>query len=128
LTLVRVPQADGEFVEAVQLQIICQNLWRDLPSHSREITMEDLRAADIDSMVLKFYENALSEAAGNDSAQKARLQHWIERQLITPAGTRGMAFRGKSTTAGLRNETVDVLVSWAWCAARSVGPCCKSGS
>jgi hypothetical protein len=30
----------GEFIEAVQLQVVCQNLWRKLPSDEKQITSQ----------------------------------------------------------------------------------------
>jgi hypothetical protein len=71
--------------------------------------MEHVRRADIDSALLNFYEGALSNAAGGNREQEAKLRLWFERQLITPAGTRAIVFRGVDKTAGLPNETVDAL-------------------
>jgi hypothetical protein len=36
-------EVEGEFVEPVQLQAVCQRLWSDLPSNVTEITHEHLR-------------------------------------------------------------------------------------
>ncbi len=99
----------SEFVEPVQLQIVCQTLWRKLPPDTPEITAEQLHGVDLGSALLNFYENALSEAAGGSSEQEAILRHWFERELITPAGTRALVFRDVDGVAGLSNETVDEL-------------------
>jgi WD domain, G-beta repeat len=102
-------QDQGEFVESIQLQIVCANLWRDLPQDSVEITMEHLRYADVGSALLNFYEDALRTVAGEDRAKSSRLRRWIEDELITSAGTRSMVFRGQDKTAGLPNEIIDAL-------------------
>ncbi|MGA8654531.1 MAG: hypothetical protein WB586_00140 [Chthoniobacterales bacterium] len=99
----------SEFVEPVQLQIVCQTLWRKLPSDTAEITAEHLRGVDLGSALLNFYENALCEAAAGSSEQEAKLRHWFERELITQAGTRALVFRDTGGAAGLPSETVDKL-------------------
>ena len=38
-----------------------------------------------------------------------KIRRWFERELITPAGTRGTVFRGQEETRGLPNAAVDVL-------------------
>ena len=40
---------------------------------------------------------------------KALIRRWFEEVLITPARTRGTAFRGESTTEGMPNIAVDAL-------------------
>jgi WD40 repeat protein len=99
----------GEFVEPVQLQIVCQNLWRDLPAGTTEITEQYLTAADVETALLTFYEKSIEEAAQKTGVPEPRLRTWFENELITPAGTRGTVFRGASETAGLSNAAVDVL-------------------
>src|SRR5262249_19291231 len=37
------------------------------------------------------------------------LRSWFEKKLITPAGTRGIVFRGETETEGLPNKAVDAL-------------------
>ena len=45
----------GEFVEPVQLQVVCQNLWRELPLQTKLINKEQLRKyGDVDEALKNF--------------------------------------------------------------------------
>ncbi|HXW00248.1 MAG TPA: hypothetical protein VEC93_17645, partial [Anaerolineae bacterium] len=56
-------EAQGEFVEPVQLQVVCQSLWNDLPPEVLEITESQLLAfGNVDQALTKFYERAVQNA------------------------------------------------------------------
>jgi len=100
----------GEYVEPVQLQVVCRNLWISLPLEVAEISKEHVQAyGDVDQALRGFYESCLEDARKNLGANMQDLRHWFEEQLITPAGTRGIVFRGTRTTADLPNTVVDFL-------------------
>lgn len=100
----------GEYVEPVQLQVVCRNLWTSLPDEVQEISHEHLKAyGDVDQALREFYESCLTDARTGLHTNEANLRQWFERQLITPAGTRGIVFRDAQQTAGLTNSVVDFL-------------------
>jgi hypothetical protein len=114
----------GEYVEPVQLQVVCENLWNGLPDDVRLITSEHLKMlADPDKVLALFYDDALKAAkdrAGKgrdlpfglhlrDRVKPPRLRRWVKDELITPGGTRSTVYRGAVETAGLPNEAVDAL-------------------
>lgn len=109
----------GEFVETVQLQVVCETLLKKLPPGDTEITEEHLKAyGNIEAALRFFYEDSLREAIDNTrdvvhngtrGINEGALRNWFEKKLITPAGTRGLAYRGATSTEGLINEAVDVL-------------------
>ncbi len=106
-TSVNVP---GEFVEPVQLQVVCERLWAGLPQDVTEITQQHLRASgDVDEVLRLLYADALRSAASRSGVPEARLRRWIEEMLITPGGTRGTVYRAASSTAQLSNDAVDEL-------------------
>src|SRR6267142_1425662 len=97
----------GAFVEPVQLQLICQNLFDHIPLSSNVITMEHLRAfGNADETLRDFYQEALLEAARKTWVSEAKLRAWFEHELITPSLTRGTVFRGAAKTGGISNEAV----------------------
>jgi hypothetical protein len=103
-------EAVGEYVEPVQLQIVCRNLWDSLPAEVTEITPEHLRSfGDVDEALKGFYENALQKITSETTVKEEELRNWFARELITPAGTRGTVYRGKENTAGIPNAAVDKL-------------------
>ena len=110
----------GEFVETVQLQVVCQTLINKLAPDATEISMEHLEAyGSLDKALQVFYEDSVREVVektreelrsqGETGLTEGILRNWFEKKLITPAQTRGLAYRGTTHTEGLPNEAVDVL-------------------
>ena len=114
LSEIRVAEGDkfretrGEFVEPVQLQVVCQSLWENLPSEwkngpnassdgSRLITAEYIeRFGDVDNALACYYDRSVERAAAASEGRigEGELRRWFGTALITPTGTRGLAFRG----------------------------------
>lgn len=118
-----VTDAPGEFVEPVQLQVVCQSLWDGLPPDVTEITESQLLAfGNVDQALTRFYERAVRDTVEQlrQTSTVARwfplytswqLRNWFEADLVTPAGTRGLVYRGAGTTGGVPNLAVDMLES-----------------
>ena len=103
----------GEYVEPVQLQVVCRNLWISLPPEVQEISQEHLKAyGDVNHALRDFYESCLAKAKADLGANESEVRQWFERQLITPAGTRGIVFRDAERTADLQNNIVEFLEDW----------------
>jgi hypothetical protein len=114
LSEIRVAEGDkfrethGEFVEPVQLQVVCQSLWENLPAEwkngpnassdgSRLITSEYIeRFGDVDNALACYYDRSVERAAAASEGRigEGELRRWFGTALITPTGTRGLAFRG----------------------------------
>jgi hypothetical protein len=109
----RVKGALGQFVEPVQLQVVCYQLWENLKARpAGQITQADLQElGNVDQALADFYEQALAKAISATGAVELQLRDWFERKLITEAGTRGSVYRGKEMTAGLATPTADFLVN-----------------
>jgi len=105
-------QVTGEYVEPVQLQVVCQSLWRDLPPAVTEITQDHLHTfGDTDRALAKFYEDAVA-AAAVDLVHVNDLREWCDRWLITSSETRGIVHRGREDTEGMPNEILRRLDAW----------------
>ena len=100
----------GEFVEPVVLQVVCQDLWWDLPPDVTVITKSHLQAfGGVSQALSKFYEQCIEKTAWKAGVKQGDLHAWFIHKLITPAGTRGTVYRGKEKTGGIPNTAVDVL-------------------
>lgn len=100
----------GEFVEPVQLQVVCQSLWEELPPEVEEITKEHLEDfGQVNKALSRFYERAIQRALGTGGVREGELRRWFGETLITPAGTRGTVYRGRQRTGGIPNEVIDLL-------------------
>jgi tetratricopeptide (TPR) repeat protein len=103
-------EVTGEFVEPVQLQVVCQSLWSQLPPDVTEITEDHMRAfGDVNQALSRFYAEAAKAAADDAHISEKEVRQWIEDHFITSAGTRGFVYRGGSVSAGMANEVIDVL-------------------
>lgn len=107
----------GEFIEPVQLQVVCYQLWedlRDLPGD--KITLADLNrlargqdlATFVNQALADFYRDSLEKVLRISKAKvsEKQLREWFAHQLITEAKTRGFVFMGEHTTGGIPNEIV----------------------
>ena len=104
----------GQFVEPVQLQVVCYQLWENLKNrHTGAITMQDLeQSGDVDTALASFYEEAIASVLHDrrvGGASEIAVRNWFDQQLMTEAGTRGMVYRGETHTAGLPNGIVKLL-------------------
>ena len=98
----------GEYVEPVQLQVVCQSLWENLPEEwkngpnassnsPRLITTEYIeRFGDVNNALALYYDRSIEKAAAASEGRigEGELRRWFGTALITPTGTRGLAFRG----------------------------------
>jgi hypothetical protein len=102
----------GQFVEPVQLQVVCFQLWESLKDRSWvEITEADLPPGYVDQALTIFYETTIKEVAQATDLSEETLRQWFEAELITEADTRSTVFRGSQTTGNLPNPVVDLLIA-----------------
>ena len=101
----------GPYVEPVQLQVVCNRLWENLPEGQGDaIQWEDVQKhGNVDRALTEFYESAVTQAASLAETSERQVRRWFGEQLITPMGTRGLALRAESDTDGLPNLVVDAL-------------------
>jgi WD40 repeat protein len=121
-------EVPGEFVDPVQLQVVCQTLWEKLPPEVNVITKRHLKDyANVDEALLSYYESSLRKAidaatvaiteavarAEDDGAAlpiaEGSVRRWVEQFLITREGKRNMVFQGEKKTGTLHNRVVTEL-------------------
>ena len=105
-------EGHGEFVEPVQLQVVCQSLWENLEpdwkdgspatlQSPRLITPDFVgRYGDVNHALAHYYDRSVKKAATEGNIGEGELRRWIDTALITATGTRGLAFRGASGAPG----------------------------
>ena len=101
----------GQFVEPVQLQVVCLRLWeslRDRPGST--VTHQDLAAfGDVDQALETFYEDSIRRVARKSRLSERSIRLWFQKQLITETGIRRQVNRGETQTGWLPNAAVDKL-------------------
>ncbi|MCB0209822.1 MAG: hypothetical protein KDJ52_10845 [Anaerolineae bacterium] len=127
LRRVRIAQANGssdyvkgQFIEPVQLQVVCHKLWEQLDhtDSQGEITEADLKklanneslAEFVDSALAQFYEDTLKAVTHDEpNLSESELRDWFERELIIGNTIRNLVLRGETKTGHLPNHIVDKL-------------------
>ena len=118
----------GEFVEPLQLQVVCQNMWRNFPPEvkayaaerqtlppevkrpAKIISADQVRIGDVDLALAHHYERAITEAVQASGASEGQLRRWFDSSLITGAGVRGIALRASEETAALPETALAVFL------------------
>lgn len=105
--------APGQYVEPVQLQLVCYQLWESVAGQPvGPIRKENLQeAGDVDQALSRFYENTVRAVLKEPSVvvSERRLRVWFNNELITESGTRGTIYQGTEQTAGMSNQIVRML-------------------
>jgi formylglycine-generating enzyme required for sulfatase activity len=126
LRQVRVPGQEktiaGQYIEPVQLQVVCYQLWQGLEEadggrgtkdEERLITFDDLaQAGDVDRALTQFYEETLVVALAGPAAagvSERQVRAWFDKELITETGTRGLVHEGEQETGSLPTGVVRAL-------------------
>ena len=100
----------GPYVEPVHLQLVCHQLWENLPPDRAAIQSDDVQSfGNVDDALTGFFRASLAQALRATSVSERHLRDWFQDRLITPAKTRALVYRGAGETGGLPNAAVDVL-------------------
>jgi WD40 repeat protein len=104
--------ATAEYVEPVQLQVVCQNLWQNLRPEEHVIAAEHLASCgQVNQALARFYDRCVASAALTGGVSEGAVRRWFGQQLITPAGTRGLVLQGRTRTGRMPNAAVAALES-----------------
>jgi hypothetical protein len=114
----------GEFVEPIQLQVVCQNMWQNfpdelkayaaepqgLPRERKIITRDQIRIGDVDHALAQHYDRAIENAVRAFGASEGQLRRWFDSSLITGAGGRGIALDCSDETKQLSKTALEVFL------------------
>jgi hypothetical protein len=101
---------EGEWVEPVHLQVVCTQLWTNLPKDTATIGARHVQTfGGVDRALTSYYEQALAAALETGDTTEEQLRDWFETKLLTSGGTRGLVYEGAGRTEGMPNSVVKVL-------------------
>lgn len=89
----KVETQTGAYIEPVQLQVVCTQLWKKLPGSTTKISTAELSVLgkDISSALGDYYDECVKSIAAKEKVSERDLRRWIERKLITEQGIRSQA-------------------------------------
>ncbi|HEX5807367.1 MAG TPA: hypothetical protein VFY25_01780, partial [Anaerolineales bacterium] len=103
----------GQYVEPVQLQVVCYSLWDHLPSEGTAITEQDLlEVGDVDEALGKYYASRISGVAHAKNVKERLIREWVEKKLIAAGGIRSMVLQETGRkSGGLADDVIQALQS-----------------
>jgi hypothetical protein len=94
--------ASSEFVDPLQLQVVCSRLWRALDREVTTIEMEHISGyANVDQALEEYYDDSIRKVVQNTGFSAAAIRTWFQDKLITSENTRGLVFQGQNDAGGL---------------------------
>lgn len=97
-------------VEPSLLQVVCARLWSLLSSDQKVITHDDVRwYGDADTALAEHCGRIVAAVADNHDLPASRLRSLLLGTFVTDLGTRGTAYQGPASTAGMPNAVVQEL-------------------
>lgn len=101
----------GEFVEPVQLQVVCQKLWNSLGPEVGEITDAHVQEfGDVEQALQEFYEQCVQEIVEATPVGERTLRSWFGTELITEDGKRGTVNKGPEGSSTALQKSVDLYL------------------
>ncbi len=120
LSMVQVRQPDdtlesqpGQYVEPVQLQVVCYSLWEQLPDDCKQVTQEhlDKYVGDVNQALGNYYAARVETVATemkkrNRDVSEHDIRDWFGKKLITSDGIRNMVAQEKGGKSGGLDDVV----------------------
>lgn len=98
---------DGDYVEPVLLQVVCQQLWEKVKEKAGEklITTDDVAGQDDVNLALRnYYEGAVREISKGVRAREEKIRNWFSDNLIVPPGIRAQVMEEAELSGGLSTD------------------------
>lgn len=100
----------GQYVEPVQLQVVCYGLWENLSSDGKQITEKDLQdVGDVNLALEKYYDGRVSAVAKERNVPERLIRDWFGTELITGGGIRNMVLREQDQSGSLADHVIQAL-------------------
>lgn len=101
----------GNYIEPVQLQVVCHRLWDGLAPEATEIGLNDLEmVGDVDTALRSYYAEQVATTSRETGVGERTIRDWFDQQLITEQGIRGQVLQGPAQSQGLDNCAIWPLV------------------
>ena len=101
----------GLWVEPVQLQVVCQRLWKRYGEDDLRIDETELiEIGDVNTALADYYAEQVAAVAQKRKASEKDIRKWVQSHLLTKYGFRGQVMREPGKTEGLDNQVIEGLV------------------
>ena len=105
-----VPQP-GQYIEPVQLQVVCYRLWENLKKKDKVIDDGDLKdVGDVNTSLAMYYASSVEKAALDGKVPERSLREWFDRKLISQEKLRNQVRMGVDDSDGMPTSVVSELI------------------
>jgi hypothetical protein len=87
----------GEYVEPVQLQVVCFDLWNRM-LEAKLTTIE--KVGNVQDSLGNYYDGCVAAASGGDKLVERRIREWFSDKLITADGVRNQVRQEPDRSCG----------------------------
>lgn len=98
----------GDYVEPLQLQVVCSNLWDKIASRDPQQLITRTDVGEISDALATYYRQKVHQA---DPGREREIRDWFDEKLITADGVRNLVRQEARESAGLPNEVAEELVN-----------------
>lgn len=106
-----VPHVRAQYVNTVQLQIVCRRLWRRLVQHGAAGRPVLGSSFTVRESMIQFIDEAIGRAVSETRADEAYIRWWLETELVSSAAHRAFVLVEDTHAAGLPIRVVETLVT-----------------
>ena len=100
----------GQYVEPVQLQVVCYRLWENRDSDSPQVGESDVKAiGTVDTALADYYADQVTAVSQTTKVSERLIREWFDRQLITGQGIRSQVLMEPEKSGGLDNQAIRLL-------------------
>jgi WD40 repeat protein len=107
-----VVERPGSYIEPVELQVVCERLWRAEREDRAHITLHEVQQSGkvIDALA-GYYAEAVDKAAAGTQTPVRNIRQWFEQALIAEGGLRQPVPQGSELEFGVSPECASSLVN-----------------
>jgi hypothetical protein len=103
-------QVPGPYIEPVQLQVVCRQLWEELPRTTTTIDKEHVDASgNVNRALSRYYEAQVRKVVHETGMHELVLRDWFDQELITERGFRDQTSRGPGDGGKRTNHALQLL-------------------
>ena len=102
---------EGDYVDPIQLQVVCHRIWTKLSRGQQVIDEEDVGGAEqIDSALEDYFNERVGKVAATGNVPERKLREWFDDQLISPQRIRQPSLGSAAREAGIGERALSALV------------------
>jgi WD40 repeat protein len=107
----KVVERPGSYIEPVELQVVCERLWRSQRGDPALISLDDVQQyGKVIDALANYYADSVEKASAETKTPLRNIRQWFEQALIAEGGLRQPVPQGSELEFGVSPECTSRLV------------------